>query len=160
MITFDTIIYQTLFIRQGAVRLLSGLTAEQGDAMPPTWSNNARWHAGHLVLTPACSPARCAASRWDWTRTTASGLPRGPRRRDWGADPVPRLEELLPRITAGSEELFTEFRDKLDEPYSTPYTTSTGATLKTPGEALNFSLAHDAIHLGMLLVLRRQLAAA
>ena len=160
MITFDTIIYQTLFIRQGAVRLLSGLTAEQGDAMPPTWSNNARWHAGHLVLTPCLLTRTLRGEPLGLDEDYRKWFAKGTSPRDWGADPVPRLEELLPRITAGSEELFTEFRDKLDEPYSSPYTTSTGATLKTPGEALNFSLAHDAIHLGMLLVLRRQLAAA
>ena len=160
MITYDTIIYQTLFIRQGVVRLLSGLTPVQADAMPRTWSNNARWHAGHLVLTPHLLTRALRGEPLGVDENFRKWFSKGTSPKDWDADPVPPLEKLLPLITTDCEALLEDFRDKLDEPYATPYTTSAGAVLKTPGEALNFSLAHDAIHLGMLFALKRQIAAA
>jgi uncharacterized damage-inducible protein DinB len=159
MIAYDTIIYQTLFIRGGVTKLLTDLTPAQSDATPPSWNNNARWHAGHLVLTPRLLTRALRGEPLGVDEAWRKWFAKGTSPAGWGQDPVPTLAELLPRITAGSEELFEEFRDRLDEPYATPYTTSSGAVLKPPGEALNFSLAHDGIHLGMLYALKRQIAA-
>jgi hypothetical protein len=47
----------------------------------------------------------------------------------------------------------------MDEPFLEPYTTTVGVVLHSPAEALNFSMTHDGIHLGMLLALKRGLDA-
>jgi hypothetical protein len=47
----------------------------------------------------------------------------------------------------------------MDEPFLQPYTTSAGVVLHTPAQALNFSLAHDGIHMGLMMALKRGLDA-
>ena len=161
MITIETLLDQTLATRQTIVKVLKSIPVEQADTIPPTWNNNARWHAGHLLITP------CLLSHGllkedltvpeDYRKWFAKGT--GPA--DWsGDDAIPTYADLVDEIVPLAGRLIESFKDRLNEPFLEPYTTSVGIILRTPGEAFNMSLMHDGIHLGMLLALRRALQQA
>lgn len=158
MITTETIINQTLLIRQMIVKVLKAIPTEQADVIPPTWKNNARWHAGHLIVTPCLlthgllkEPLTVPEEFRQWFAKESSPA-------NW-SDPeaLPSYADLVDDLIPLSGRLIETFKDRMDEPFLEPYTTTVGIVLHNPGEALNMSLAHDGIHLGLLMALRRAL---
>jgi hypothetical protein len=158
MISVDTLIDQTLGLRQTIVKLLKSIPIEHADTIPPTWHNNARWHAGHLLITPCMitygimkEPLPLPAEYRQWFAKGSS--PAG-----WeNPEAMPGFIDLVDDIVPSAGRLFDDLKPRLEEPFIEPYATSAGPVLRTPAEALNFSLAHDGIHLGMLMALVRAL---
>ncbi len=161
MITLDTLIEQTLGTRQMIVKLLKSIPTEQADTIPPSWHNNARWHAGHLLITPALLTHGLLQEPLGVPEEFRSWFAKGTSPADW-ADPaaLPSYADLVDDMVPLSGRLFESVKDRGDQQLLQPYTTSVGVVLKTPADALNFSLMHDGIHLGMLLALKRALQAS
>ena len=155
--SFDTLLEQTVGLRQMITSLLKAIPEDKVNAMPPTWSNNARWHAGHLIITPYLLTYGIAGKPLPVPEEYRKWFAKGTTPKDWGTASIPGYDDLVNEIVPMISRLFEEWRDQMDEPYAEPYMTSVGVVLRTPGEALRFSLAHDGIHLGLLLALRRAL---
>lgn len=160
MIDFRQLAEQTGVVRAAVAGVLRSMDG-RADVIPPGWKNNARWHAGHLVLVPRLLSlglsGRPLGVADDYRRWFAKDT--GPA--SWAPDDaVPSFEYLVDELAATTGELFAAFESREDEPFATPYLTLIGATLRTPAEGLSFSMVHDGIHLGMLLALRRDLATA
>lgn len=161
MITLDTLIEQTLGTRQMMVQLLKSIPTEQADTMPPTWHNNARWHAGHLLITPALLTHGLLQEPLGVPEEYRGWFSKGSSPADWGSDAaIPSYADLVDDLVPLSGRLFESVKDRADQQFLQPYTTSVGVVLRTPVDALNFSLMHDGIHLGMLLALKRALQAS
>jgi hypothetical protein len=129
----------------------------RADVVPPGWNNNLRWHAGHLALVPrsltrglAGRPLGVSEDAYRWFR-------KGSSPKEWGDAPIPPLAELTRDLVEVVPEIFDEFEGREAEPYDRPYVTSAGVPLRNPGEALAFSFAHDGIHLGWIIALKRAL---
>lgn len=158
MISLDTLTDQTLGFRQMVVKLLKSIPIEQADTMPPTWKNNARWQAGHLLVTPCLVTYGVMKEPLPVPDEYRKWFGKGSSPADWtDADNIPGYIDLVDDIVPLSGRLFDALRDRMDEPFIEPYSTSVGIVLKSPADALNFSLAHDGIHLGSLLALKRAL---
>jgi hypothetical protein len=155
----DTLIDQTLSMRQMIVKLLKSIPLEQASSIPPTWHNNAHWHAGHLIVTPALITHGIAKEPLGVPEEYRTWFAKGSSPAGWGQDAVPAYTDLCDDLVPSSGRLFESLRGRLDEPFLEPYTTSVGVVLHTPAQALNFSMAHDGIHLGMLMALKRGLDA-
>lgn len=161
MIKLDTLIEQTLGTRQMIVKLLKSIPTEQADVIPPTWKNNARWHAGHLIVTPALLTVGLLREPLGVPEEFRGWFAKGSDPSSWGdASVLPSFADLVDDISPMSGRLFEAVKARADEPFLEPYVTSVGIKLHTPAEALNFSMMHDGIHLGMLLALRRALQVA
>ena len=139
--------------RTNIKKQLSGLTLDQLNHIPKGFNNNLLWNAGHVVVTQQLLCYRMA------------GLP------------VAVSEELIARYRKGSKptayigetekNLILELLDKTVnllaqdlaahrfKNYKT-YTTSYGITLQSGAEAVYFNLAHEAMHLGSMIALRKQ----
>jgi hypothetical protein len=154
----EMFIDQTLSIRQRLVQLLKSIPLEQGDVIPPTWHNNARWHAGHRIVTPALLTHEVMHEPLGVPEEYRSWFAKGTSPAGWGNDPIPNYHDLCDDLIPSSGRLFESMRNRMDEPFLEPYTTTAGTVLHNPAEALNFSLCHDGIHLGMLMALKRGLA--
>lgn len=161
MISLDTLTDQTLGIRQAIVKLLKTITIEYADVIPPTWHNNARWHAGHLLVTPYLLTYGVLKEPLDVPDEYKTWFAKGTSPSQW-SDPsaLPSYADLVDDIVPLSGRLFDSLRDRAEEPFIEPYATSVGIVLKSPAEALNFSMVHDGIHLGSLLALSRALQAS
>lgn len=153
----DTLLEQTLGVRQMITGLLKALPGDKTDVIPGGWNNNARWHAGHLIVTPLLLTYGISKQPLPVAEEYRRWFAKGTTPRDWGNDSVPAFGQLVDELAPTMSRLFEEWRDRMNEPYPEPYTTSLGVVLRTPGEALQFSAVHDGIHLGMLLALRRAL---
>ena len=160
MTTIETLLDQTLAVRQTIVKVLRSIPVEQADTIPPTWHNNARWHAGHLLITPCLlshgllkEPLTVPEEYRTWFAKETSPA-------SWAdSAAVPAYGDLVDEIVPLAGRLIESFRDRMNSDYIEPYTTSVGIVLKNPAEAFQMSLMHDGIHLGMLLALRRALQA-
>jgi len=153
----ETLIDQTLSVRQMLVKLFKSIPLEQADTMPPTWKNNARWHAGHLIVTPSMITYGVMREPLNVPEEYRTWFAKGSSPAGWGNDAVPSYQDLCDDLVPSSGRLFEALKHRFDEPFLEPYTTSVGVVLHTPAQALNFSLFHDGIHLGMLMALKRAL---
>lgn len=150
MTNADTLLEFTTALRTALANRLRAVPAEQLDATPPGWSSTLRWQVGHLVVTPRRltflllnEPLGLPEDYNRWFAKDTSPA-------NWGNDPVPPAEQLLDEMVSDIREVVEQMRPRWDEPFPKPYTTSTGAVLRTPGESLWFSLVHDGIHLGLM----------
>jgi hypothetical protein len=159
MTNYDLVREQTLGLRAMTEKLLREIPAAKADLLPPTWKNSARWHAGHLVVTPQMLTHGVSGEPLGVPAEYRTWFGKGSSPAEWTGQPVPGFDALVGNLVPATEQLFARFQPRWDEPFANPYTTSLGVVLRTPGEALNFSLAHDGIHLGLILALRRALAA-
>ena len=73
---------------------------------------------------------------------------------------MPGFHDLVDDLVPSLGRLIESVRPKFDQEFAEPYTTTPGVVLRTPAQALNFSMMHDGIHIGMILALKRALAAA
>lgn len=155
----ENLIDQTLGVRQAVVKLLKSVPLEQADTIPPTWHNSARWHAGHLIVTPPLITHGVAKEPLGIPEEFRTWFAKGTSPAGWGQDTVPSYQDLCDDIVPSIGRLFESLRNRMDQPFLEPYTTSVGVVLHTPAEAMNFSMFHDGIHLGMLTALKRGLDA-
>jgi hypothetical protein len=132
---------------------------ERADVVPPGWKNNLRWHAGHLALVPRSLTRGLAGKPLGVSDEMVRWFRKGSSPAEWGSVPVPSLAELARDLVDVIPELFDEFEGREGEPYERPYLTSAGVALASPADALTFSFAHDGIHFGWIIALKRSLRA-
>jgi hypothetical protein len=161
MITVETLIDQTLAVRQMIVQVLKSIPVEQADVIPPTWHNNARWHAGHLIITPCLLSHGLLKEPLTVPEEYRAWFAKGSSPTVWpDKATLPSYADLIDELVPLSGRLIESFKDRMDETYLEPYSTTVGIVLHNPAEAFNMSVIHDGIHLGMLLALRRALQAS
>ncbi|PKO16430.1 hypothetical protein CVU37_10625 [candidate division BRC1 bacterium HGW-BRC1-1] len=154
-----TILGYTLALRRTVSEVVQTIPEKHWETIPSGWSNNARWHVGHLIITPQRltygqlkQPVAVSQEYQKW-------FARGSSPAAWADDVLPEMVHLLDEMITSTEALFESMTSRWDDPYSQPMVTSSGAILHTPGEALTFNTAHDGIHLGCLYGLRHALSA-
>ncbi|MDK2971634.1 MAG: hypothetical protein PWP23_1389 [Candidatus Sumerlaeota bacterium] len=153
----STVKEQTLLLRR-MIGNIAAEHAERADHIPPTWKNNLRWHVGHLVTTPRLLVFGLLGEPLGMSEDYRHWFAKGSSPAAWEDDVIPPLDQLIEEMTAGTEAVFEAVAGRENTRFAQPYTTSLGAVLSTPAEALMFSQAHDGIHLGLVLALRRALA--
>jgi hypothetical protein len=156
MIDWNTLRDQTLAYRRSIAELLKQ-EVDRADIRPPTWNNTLHWHAGHLVLTPHTLTYAMLNEPLPLPESYRGWFAKGTGPTGWGNDAVPDFEMLVGQIVAVVPPIFENLQSRAEEPFPAPYATSVGIVLRTPAQALNFSMAHDAMHLGMIQALRRAL---
>ncbi len=156
MLTYATLKDQTVTLRGTLIRLLES-EADKADRIPNGWKNNLRWHAGHMVVTPRLLTFGLMGEPLGVPDEYRKWFGKGSSPFEWGDATIPSFEQLVTEIKERTEPLFDTFESRQDEAFPKPYETSAGVTLTTPAEALNFSLAHDGIHIGLILALKRAL---
>lgn len=145
-------------VRQTIVKVFKSIPTEDADTIPPTWANNARWHAGHLLVTPCLLTHGLLKEPLTVPEEYRAWFGKGSSPANWGdGDAIPSYADLVDDLIPLSGRLIESFKDRADQAFIEPYTTSIGIILKNPADSLNMSLAHDGIHLGMLLAMRRAL---
>ena len=154
-----TLLGYTLALRRTISQVIHTLPQQHWDSIPPGWTNNARWHIGHLIITPQRLTFRQLQEPLQVSEEYQRWFARGSSPLSWGNDSVPEMDFLLSEMITSTENLFKAMIPRWDEPYAEPMTTSSGGVLHTPGEALTFNLAHDGIHLGYIYGLRHALSA-
>jgi hypothetical protein len=156
MTSFDVLQEQTLAFRRAIVRMLEE-QSHRADIKPPTWNNTLHWHAGHLITTPRVLTYGLMGEPLGVPKEYRAWFAKGTSPDGWGDAPIPSYSELVSSIVDLTVPVLDEWRVRGDEPFPEPYPTSVGAVLRTPAQALSFSLAHDGTHMGMIQALIRGL---
>lgn len=154
MISIDIYLNNLEVIRKNALRFVEGLTDEQLHKIPAGFNNNLIWQLGHIVSSGQGLSYRL------------SGLPQGipshygpmfgkdssPLKWD---DPqqinIPEIKELL---LSTIEQTRTDVQAGIFKEYTT-YPTSFGVTLHSFEESLVFRNAHEGLHLGSIMALKK-----
>ncbi len=137
--------------RRNLIRLTEGLTDTRMTGIPNGFTNNILWNYGHCLITQqrlcyglSSLPLRVPA---EWNEILAKGSSPA----DW-TEP-PDRQALTDRMLATVDELeedldagrFTEFKT---------YPTSYGYNLESVAHAIRFDIAHEALHMGVIMALR------
>jgi hypothetical protein len=138
--------------RDNMLRIMDSLTMEQLNQIPEGFNNNLIWNFGHVVVTQQL------------LNYALSGLP------------MHLSEEIVNKYRKGSkpnlivsegeyemlktaafdliETLKKDYEAGVFKTYN-PYTTSYNTTLTSIEEAINFNNVHEALHLGLMMALRK-----
>jgi len=156
MIEWNELRDLTLGYRRAIAKLVLE-DAERADVVPPLWRNNLRWHVGHLAVTPRGLTRGLLGRPIGVEEENRNWFGKGSSPAEWGERELPTIEALVEDMLAIIPTLFDELEKEANAPFPTPYPTSVGVTLRTPSEALAFSLGHDGLHLGLIMALKRSL---
>jgi len=141
--------------RKVFAQLVEQLTPEALNAIPPGFRNNIAWNFGHIaVSTPALCYQRTQVAP-DYEIPFQPGYAKGTSPEKWIS-----VEE----IDALKTQLFTSI-DRIEQDYAdgvfaqiSPFATATyGLEMPTIEDVLTASLAHDNLHLGYAMAIRRAL---
>lgn len=139
--------------RQFLARFLDELSLEQLNAIPQGFNNNIIWNIGHIVVTqqllvyklsglPMHLPADLIAKYQKGTAPTAPVT----------QEEVSQIKDVL--FSTG-DQLKSDFNSGFFKDFS-EYTTQTGNfTLHNAKEAFEFNNFHEALHIGVILNLKK-----
>ncbi len=138
--------------RENIARLLSRVSAEQMNTIPPGFSNNIAWNLGHLIVVQQSLVYRLSGLEMNvaprlndlYKPGTRPGEPLGP-------DAIGELKTLL--LTTVETTLEDYARGKFG-PYM-GLTTGRGFTLETLEDGLAFNNFHEGLHAGIIMAQAR-----
>ncbi len=142
--------------REHIAKLLEGLSVQQLNHIPAGYSNNLLWNAGHVLATQQLLLYGRCGQEMLLPDTFIEDFRKGTRPEgEYGKNTISFIrEKLLPTAQQAAMDyergVFQSF-----EPYQTSY----GIELQDFGEALQFVNVHEALHLGYMMALKKQLPA-
>ncbi len=119
--------------------------------IPSGFNNNILWNLGHILVTQQALVYRLSGNPMNVDSQLVDLFKKG-------SIPLTYNEEILVKI----KNQFIELIDQTEKDYIsglfkefTEYPTSYGYTLRSVEEAIEFNTAHEALHLGYVMALKR-----
>lgn len=143
--------------RQLIHRTVSEMSREECLAIPPFRRNNVAWNLAHIITVQQGLAYALTGNPMNIPDEYRQWYFRDTSPADWSGEPdIPRLLEELLHLPEQTEAdyaagKFAQFM---------PYTTTTGVSLETIDDALGFNIFHEGIHYGIILSIRKELAAS
>lgn len=134
------------------LEFLEKYTLEQLNKVPEGFSNNLIWNIGHIVVAQQGLVYKSSEVEWHISMELYDRYKSGTRpERDVTQAEIDELKHLLIALIAQTEAdlaagKFTKFNER---------TTGTGFHLGNLQDALHFNNYHEAIHLGIMMGIRR-----
>ncbi|PWA04305.1 DinB family protein [Flavobacterium psychrotolerans] len=147
---------QTLEITKTSRKILSqfleNYTLEQLNKIPEGYSNNIIWNIGHIVVVQQMLVYKLSGLPMMISDEMVEKYRKGTKpEQDATQFDVNEIKSLLFE-TVNQTEL--DYNNKVFKNYS-EYPTSTGFVLKTAVDALSFNYFHEALHIGILMSIRK-----
>ena len=141
--------------RRNVLAVIDSLDFDQLIEIPKGLNNNILWNLGHVLVTQQALIYRLSGNQMKVEEKLIELFKKG-------AVPIAYDKEILSII----KDQFLLLNDKAEEDYKaglfdtfTEYPTSYGYTLHSIEEAIEFNAAHEALHLGYIMALRRMVLA-
>lgn len=140
--------------RRNMEAILATCSLEQINVVPAGFNNNLVWNYGHVIVTQQLLTYGLSGlpipMATEWVQSYRKGT---------APDPVnPITADQYAALQALSHDLLNRFEIDLNQgifaQFNT-YSTSFNLTLTSLDEACHFNLAHEAMHLGSMLALRK-----
>jgi len=138
--------------RENFLRVINKLSPEQLNTIPEGFNNNLAWNLGHVLVTQQLLCYNLSGNKVvineDWIHKYRKGTkPMNLIEREEIDDIKELLVSTVDILQKDYEQgLFLSFQE---------YSTSYGVTLQSIEEAISFNLAHEAMHLGSMIMLRK-----
>lgn len=138
--------------RNSFIRLVKGLTMEQINTIPTGFRNNIAWNFCHIVVSQQVLCYIRAGQSLKIDRDYIEKYQRGTVPDSWiSQDEIAFfIDRAIPLI----DEMAVDWNAGRLAAYQ-PFTTSVGVAINTAQDALHYVSAHDAMHLGYAMALRK-----
>lgn len=138
--------------RENALKTIDGFSIEELNRIPEGFNNNLIWHLGHMVVTQQLLVYGL------------SGLPKNVSD-EWiakyrkGTKPesevsVQECEQIKSKFISTVDQMQADFEKGIFKEFKT-YPTSFGYTMTSIEDAISFNCAHEAMHLGNLISMKK-----
>ena len=149
---FDFIFESTIQARRNMVQLMATHSLAQINTIPQGFSNNLVWNFGHAVITQQLLCYSLSGNTPIVDNALVSLYRKGSA--PAGAIGQEEYQQLMDLSAATLEQFRKDYLGGMFKEYNA-YTTSFGVTLASVEEAFQFSLAHEAMHLGTMMAMRK-----
>lgn len=144
MLNEEMIFKQINLIRQNTLKEMEGLSKEQADQKPEGFNNTIRWNLGHICVVQNILLSKFGGKNIETPSHYLELFAPGTKPTDWKGE-VPTLDELKQSLEEQPEKLKEALAGQLEEKSE-----ETFQSLSTIGELLNFTMYHEAMHVGMI----------
>ena len=149
---FEFILKSVRQTRQNMQRLMGGLAIEQLNAIPDGFRNNLIWNYGHVIVTQQLLCYGLSGQKTFVDKSLIESYRKGTAP-DGFVDQV-AFEELQTLSTAALDQFQNDYVQGVFQDFKL-YPTSFGVELSRIEEAFQFNLAHEAMHLGTMLAIKK-----
>lgn len=138
--------------RENILKVIDGLSVVQMNSIPEGYNNNLVWHLGHVLATQQLLVYKLANTEVLITENIIDEFRKGTKPENaYSEEDIIELKEMLIPVINHTEEdqeegVFGSF---------TEYPTSYGITLKDHSDAIQFNNMHEALHLGMMMAMKK-----
>lgn len=147
MNVFD-ILHQT---RKNILAVIDQMSLAQLNEIPPGLNNNILWNLGHVVVTQQALNYRLSNLPMKVNNDQVDLFKKGSVAKSYSQEVLDLLKsQIMPLV----EETRIDFEAGRFQEFQT-YPTSYGITLESIQDSFEFNNAHEALHLGYIMALRR-----
>ncbi|MGD8188922.1 DinB family protein [Brevibacillus ginsengisoli] len=143
-----TIIHTAKSMRQFLLHQLQSISEELFDVQPQGFSNTIRWNAGHIAFFHDYFLSLGLPVQSNLSEQYATLFHSGTQPSEWVITP-PSKEELIEQLSAQLANMSEIDPSALDELLKSPIEMGP-LQFETVGEIVNFSTAHEAMHLATI----------
>ncbi len=137
--------------RKNIEKVVAGLSLEQLNTIPPGFNNNLLWNLGHVVVTQQALTNRLGGLPINLDADVVDQFKKGTKASHYTQEMLDFIKSNLISLVDTLENDYSEGKFKSFQEYPTSY----GVTLTSIEDALSFNNAHEALHLGYMMALRR-----
>ena len=138
--------------RKNTLNLCANLSEEQLNFIPEGFNNNLIWNAGHVIATMELLTYGLAGHHTPSHREFINRYRKGTKPEEIVG--TTDIAAIIGRLSTSVEQLEKDLHGK-DFSEFKEYQTSYGVVLHTIEDALVFNNAHEAMHIGSMLALRK-----
>lgn len=141
----DFVFRQLEFARNQTLKQLDDVSETMAIRIPEKFRNHILWQAGHIYLVQERFAFLIHGLDAQLPESFQALFAPGTTPLSW-VDTPPTLTEVIAMLHMQQQRVQQIPRDKIGEKAPSPYTTSSGLTLETIGDFLNFTLYHEGMH--------------
>ncbi|MFT7591600.1 MAG: hypothetical protein ACI9UJ_001524 [bacterium] len=150
MNTFDLL----LKTRKNIAAIVEQLSLEQLNIVPVGLNNNILWNLGHIVVTQQLLNYRLSSLPMEVDPVYIDHFKKGSVAATYSQEILTSLKTKLFDLVEKTKRDYSAGLFKTFEAYPTSY----GITLNNIEDALEFNNAHEALHLGYIMAIRRMIS--
>ncbi|MEL7004664.1 MAG: DinB family protein [Bacteroidota bacterium] len=143
--------------RQNFQRILAGFTIEELNEIPNGFNNNLVWNYAHIIVTQQILCYKLSNLEPVVNKELIDNYRKGTKPENFVT--AEGFDHLKTISISAIDQLETDYNNGLFKEFKS-YQTSYGVELKTIEEAIQFNIAHEAMHLGGIMALRKMIGTA
>ena len=133
-------------------KFLAGYTLEQLNTIPEGFSNNLIWNIGHIIVTQQLLVYKFSGLPMMISDELVEKYKKGTKPEDIAIQT--EVDEIKSLLFETINQTKADYDNQIFKNYN-EYPTSTGFILKSVGDALAFNNLHEALHIGIMMSIRK-----